>query len=807
MLRHIFTTFYRSFTRARFQVFTIIFGLTLGITVSLLIYLYVTEESRYDSHHAGAERIFRVNTVLEMEGKIDNTAKSGYNTGEALMDFFPEIETFTQVLNISKQTIKVGKELYASEKVVYADSNLFTFFTYPFIKGSPADALMGPNRVVISQAVANSFFENGDAFGETINVNNIDYEVSGIYESKNPTHIPYDIFLSLSTLPKDFRDQRNREFMWITTYNYIKLKPGIAVTELDQKLSGFNEKYLVPYIEKNQVNGAIRFQFGPVTNIHLDDKLRFDFPGAINPNYLKIFSAVALMTLFIALINYVNLTTAQVSKRLKEIGIKKSIGATKRNLIAQFLAETIMTVSVSFFLALALLSFALPELNSLTGKDFSLENFMTVELVSYAIIFILVFGLLAGLYPAVLLSSFKPSQALQAARKSVGISFIEKLLNPVFIRKVLVTVQFSISIFLIIGTIVIFQQFNFMRSQDLGFDQDLVMVIDIPSDTAISKHINVVKDELLQIGAVKSASATASIPGSSHGALTMNVSQSGGSEIKVLNTFFTDDDYLKTLGLEIKDGRFFSKEFSSDPQKAFVINEAAAKFLGWESPLEKKIVSPLGQDGTVIGVVKDFNYKSLHSAVEPLVIMNSPTSQGFLVVKMNTAGKGNINDVIEQVGVIWKKFDDSHPYEYFFLNEKFQAQYEKEERLTRIFTYFSALAIIISCLGLMGLAIFTNELKTKEIAVRKTLGATQPQIIRLLSKDFLILILVANVIAWPATYVMISGWLREFAYQIDVSALPFLYGMAIAFFIALCTIAYFAARAARKDIVSALKYD
>jgi putative ABC transport system permease protein len=446
MLRHIFTTFYRSFTRAKFQVFTIVFGLTLGITVSLLIYLYVTEESRYDSHHAAVEQIFRVNTVLEMEGKIDNTAKSGYNTGEALMDFFPEIETFTQMLNISKQTIKVEEELFASEKVVYADSNLFNFFTYPFVKGNPTDALMGPNKVVISESVAKAFFKNGDAFGKTMNVNNIDYEVSGIYREINPTHIPYDIFLSLASLPKDFRDQRNREFMWITAYSYIKLKPGVAVDELERKLGGFNEKYLIPYVEKNQVNGAIRFQFGPVTNIHLDDKLRFDFPGAINPNYLKIFSAVALMTLFIALINYVNLTTAQVSKRLKEIGIKKSIGATKRNLISQFLTETIMTVAVSFFFALALLSFALPELNALTGKNFTLSNFLTVDLISSAIVFILAFGLLAGLYPAILLSSFKPSQALQAARKSVGVSLIEKILNPVFIRKVLVTVQFSISI-------------------------------------------------------------------------------------------------------------------------------------------------------------------------------------------------------------------------------------------------------------------------------------------------------------------------------------------------------------------------
>jgi putative ABC transport system permease protein len=613
MIRHILITFYRSFTRAKFQLFTIVFGLALGIAVSLLIYIYVNEESRFDSHHQGSDRIFRVNTVLEMEGKVDYTAKAGYNTGDALMDFFPEIETASQLLNINKQTIKVGDDLYASENVVYADSNLFTFFNYPFVEGNPVTALSGPNKVVISQTIASTYFGEGNAVGKNMNVNNVDFEVSGVYSESDPTHIPYNIFLSLSSLPKEFRDQRNREFMWITTYNYIKVKPGIRRESLESKLTAFNDKFLVPYVAKNQVNGSIHFELGPVTDIHLNDKLRFDFPGAINPNYLRIFSAVALMTLFIALINYINLTTAQVSKRLKEIGVKKSVGATKRNLIFQFLGETIMTVSLSFLAGIVLLYISLPELNRLTGKSFHFADLLTPTLLGYAITFVFGFGLLAGIYPAILLSSYRPMQALQAARKGVGISLVEKIINPVFIRRVLVTVQFSISIFLIIGTFVIFQQFRFMRNQDLGFDQDLVMVIDIPSDTSISKHLDMVKEELLKISAVRAVSATGSIPGSNHGALTMNVSQSGGSEIKVINTYFTDEKFMETLNLELSKGRFFSKEFSTDPQKAFVINEAAAKFLGWDNPIDKKIVSPLGQDGTVVGVIKNFNYKSLHS--------------------------------------------------------------------------------------------------------------------------------------------------------------------------------------------------
>jgi putative ABC transport system permease protein len=284
----------------------------------------------------------------------------------------------------------------------------------------------------------------------------------------------------------------------------------------------------------------------------------------------------------------------------------------------------------------------------------------------------------------------------------------------------------------------------------------------------------------------------------------MNFSQSGGSEIKVMNTFFTDERFIETLDIELSQGRFFSRQFSTDPQQAFVINEAAVEFLGWDDPLNKKVVSPLGQDGTVVGVVKNFNYKSLHSSIEPLIIMNNPTSQGYLLVKLGTDQLGG---TIEQISSLWKDFDNAHPYEYFFLDEKFQAQYVREERLTKIFTYFSVIAIMISCVGLIGLAMFTNELKTKEIAIRKTLGANRMQILVLLSKEFLLLILLANILAWPLSYMGITDWLSDFAYRLPVDVSPFILAMVITLAIAIGTISYFAYRAARQEIVRALKYN
>jgi putative ABC transport system permease protein len=806
MIKHILTTFYRVALQSRFQLIAIVFGLTIGMVVSLSIFIYVNEESNYDGHHADASRIFRVDTILEMEGKIDNTAKAGYNTGEALMDFYPEIESFTQILNIGKQTIKVEQDLYASEAVIYADSNYFTFFTYPFVQGNPQDALLGPNKVVVSSATASQYFGSAEkAIDKTININNVDFQITGVYNDADVrTHIPYKIFLSLSTLPKEFLQQRNREYMWITTYNYVKLKPGVQQADLQEKLKSFHEKHLKPYVERNQVNGAITFVLEPVTQIHLNNKLRFDMAGAIDPNYLKIFSAVAVLTLFIALINYINLTTAHVSKRLKEIGIKKSVGAAKSMLLGQFLTETLIVVSMSYLFALVLLAVSLPELNKLTDRNFTFQEVVTPEFLGLSLLFIIMFGLLAGIYPAILLSSFKPIQALQSTKKPMGTSLVQRIVTPGSVRKVLVTVQFCISAFLIIGTIIIFDQFRFMQSRNLGFTREQVMVIDIPNDTAVSKKIDVFKEKVLQIAAVQSVSAASTIPGTGHGALTMNVSQSGGSEIKVINTFFTDEKYMETLGLKLSSGRFFSKEFSTDPQQAFVINEAAAKFLGWDEPLDKKIVSPLGQDGKVVGVLKDFNYKSLHSVIEPLIIMNTPTSQGYVLVRLATA---DVHASVDQISDIWKQFDSGHPYEYFFLDEKFQSQYVKEERLTTMFTWFSALAILISCVGLIGLAMFTNELKTKEIAIRKTLGANHGQILMLLSKNFLLLILLANIIAWPLSYFGVMDWLNDFAYRMPLDVFPFVLALLITFGIAICTISYFAFKAARQSIVPALKID
>jgi putative ABC transport system permease protein len=338
----------------------------------------------------------------------------------------------------------------------------------------------------------------------------------------------------------------------------------------------------------------------------------------------------------------------------------------------------------------------------------------------------------------------------------------------------------------------------------MGFDQEQVMVIDIPNDTTVSNHLDVLKNSLQEIPTVKSVSASSSIPGSDHGALTMNVSQSGGSEIKVINTYTVDEKFQEALGIEVAKGRFFSREFSTDPQEAFVINEAAAKFLGWEDPLNKKVESPLGQKGVVVGVVKDFNYKSLHSAIEPLILMHSLNSQGYLLVKVTTA---EVQETVDRISKVWQAFDPGHPYEYFFLDSQFQKQYIKEQRLISIFVYFSAFAIFISCLGLIGLAIFTNETRVKEVGIRKTLGATRTDIVTLLSRGFLIPVLISTVIAWSISFYLVREWLTQFAYRVDLTVLPFLGGAAIAFFIAALTVGYFARIAAKQDIVTSLRYE
>lgn len=807
MLKHILTTFYRTSLNARFQLITIFFGLTMGIVVSLLIYIYVQTERGFDTHHDNAGRMFRLETILDLEGKTDLTAKAALNSGHALMDFFPEMENTTQVLNIGKQTVEVGDQFFSTEKAIYADSNFFDFFKYVFVDGTPAGALQGPNKAVISKVLAKSYFgDRKSAVGQTMKVNKVDFMVTGVYdESLFQTHIPHQLFLSLSTLPKDFLGQRNREYMWLTTFTYILLKEGTNVESFRNKFASFNEEHLIPYAKKNELNGSLTYQIEPVASIHLNDTLRFDFAGAVNPRYLTVFSAIAVLTLFIALINYVNLSTAQVSRRLKEIGIKKSIGANRMSLLLQFLFETIVTIFTSYLASLVLLYLLLPELTALTDRPFNFWKVIDMKFIAISVLFILAFGLLAGIYPALLLSSYKPINAIQATQKPTGSTIVQRIISPGSVRKVLVTFQFGISIFLIISTIVIFWQFDHLKSQDMGFAQEQVLVIDIPSDTAVSNQLQVVKNELARISAVTSVSSASTVPGVNHAAITMNVSQTGGSEVKVLNTFFTDDRFLDALDIEVVKGRFFSKEFSTDVKEAFVINQAAVKFLGWEDePLGKRIISPYGQDGRVVGVIRDFNYKSLHSPIEPLLMLYTPNSQGYLLVKMSTQ---DLQETMRQVTAAWTKFDSAHPYDYFFLDEQFQAQYIKEVRLSRIFTYFSVLGVLISCLGLIGLATFTNELKTKEIAVRKALGASRVQILQLLSRDFMWLIMLANLIAWPASFMVVSNWLSTFAYRLDLTLLPFIYGSLIAFVIAMMTILYFSNKASRTSIVTALKYN
>jgi putative ABC transport system permease protein len=807
MLKHILSVFYRNVLRSKLQLVTVVVGLSIGITVSLLIYLYVSWETSYDKHHTDANRIFRINTTLVLEGKTDNTAKAGLNTGEALMEIYPEIESFTQILNINKQTIQVDDNLYASESVIYADSNFFTFFTYAFIAGNPAEALLKPNSAVISDAVAKAYFGGHErALGKAMKVNNVDFEITGVYRTDGSrTHIYHDIFLSLNTLPQAFLAQRNREYMWLTTYNYIKLKAGASIDQLRDKIKTFHESTLVDYVKKNEVNGSITLAFEPVAHIHPNPALRFDLAGAVNPLYIRVFTAVAILTLLIALINYVNLTTAWISKRFKEIGIKKSVGASRASLAFQFVGESVLAVAISYALALVMLAILLPNLNGLVGRSMSLLDILTPHFLLYSALFVLVFGLLVGVYPAILLSALKPIQTLKSATRKGASGFMEKVINPVFVRKVLVTFQFSISIFLIIATLVVFSQFSFLRDRGLGFNKDQILVIDIPTDTAVSNQLDVIKNSLAMIPEVKFVSATASVPGTHHGALTMNVSQTGGSEIKVINTYFADENFLKTLDIELATGRFFSREFSTDPQQAFVLNEAAVKFLGWtDNPLDKKVVSPLGQSGTVVGVIKDFNYKSLHSEIEPLIIMNVINSQGFLMVRISTDRPAQ---TIEKIREAWMAFDPSHPYDYFFLDEKLQQQYVKEENLTRIFTYFSSIAILISCLGLIGLAVFTHESKVKEIGIRKVLGASHTQIFGMLSSNFLLLVLLANGVAWPLSYYLVNNWLQEFAYRISLTFGPFIMGMLAALGIAFITLAYFAWKASRQNIVQALKYE
>ncbi len=779
-------------------------GLAIGIACCILILLYVQDEFSYDRYVDDYDRIYRM--VLDLstpDGEDISLARTPPPWAPALAQDYPAVRNYVRLKTpmVSWLVSNEERDKKFHEKGFYfADETVFEFFDFKLIQGDPRTALQDPLTLVLTESTAQRYFGGDDPVGKILRLDNAyDLEVTGVMQDVPPnSHFDFDILASIHTLSSipiygDTNYLTWRSALFPDLYTYIKLREGYAIADLEEQMPEFLDRYLAEIL--NQANISVRPHFQALTSIHLHSNLEAEIRANSDISYVYIFSAIALFVLVIACINFMNLATARSSNRAQEVGMRKVVGAERKQLISQFIGESIVWAFLSLLLAVVLVSVTLPFFNAVSGKDLAV-GMMTWDFALGILGLTMLVGILAGSYPAVFLSSFQPVAVFRGALK-VGRSNSR-------LRKFLVVFQFTLSLIFIIGTAIVYNQLRYVQNKGLGFAKEQVVVLPMGDPRARQIYMTF-KDRVMQEPEVLALSGTSSVPGGLIGVnLLLPEGATRGNEI-TLGSFLVDHDFVDALGLELVAGRAFSREFSTDTMQAFILNETAIRRLGWEGEAVNKRLS-MGnfKRGQVIGVVKDFHAKSLHQRIEPLVIHIAPDPDAFLQLAVRISTQ-NIDREIASLQTAWEEIYPHDPFVYSFLDEDFGRLYHSDRQRGQIFLTFSVLAVAIACLGLLGLASFTAEQKTKEIGIRKVLGASIPGIIRLLSMEFVKLVLLANLIAWPLAYLVMNNWLQNFAYRENIPLLIFPLAGVLSILIALVTVSFQATKAALTDPVDSIR--
>lgn len=774
-----------------------------------MISLYVVDELSYDEFQSDVERIHRMDFKGNINGNVFNTALASAPTAQVMVDEYPEVVDATRLRGTGNWLIKKkNSEInFKEENVIYADKNFFTFFDIDLLEGNPETCLDRPQTLVISNSLAEKIFGSESPVGKTVVLDNSkDYEVTGVFEDMpSNMHFHYHMMMSM----EGREEAKSKVWLSFNFNTYLKLAPGANPDSLEAKFPALIEKYIGPEVEQFmgqsleefiESGNTAGFTLFPMKDIHLhSDKLgELETNGDIK--YVVIFSAIAIFILILACINFMNLATARSAGRAKEVGIRKVMGAYKTQLINQFLTEAFLITLLSIILSIAVTYFTIPYFNELANKELVTQTIFEVEFLLIIGTVLLIVSLLAGSYPAFYLSGFRPVEVLKGklnlGMKSGGI------------RSTLVVVQFTVSIIMIIGTMIVFNQLQFIQNKKLGYNKDHVIMLH--DAWLLGDDLNAFKTEALRDSKVKSGTIASFLPvgTTNNNNLWFKGQTAGQGKSYVLHNYRIDHDYVKTLGLEMAKGRNFSKEFPND-SSAVILNEAAAKHFGFEEPLGSFLSTyggsqqnPTSNTFKVIGIIKDFHFSTLRNSIEPL-IFTLGSSRSFISFKVDPE---NIQSTISNLQAKWDEFAPGQPFEYSFLDDRFDQLYENEQRIGEIFSVFAFLAIFIACLGLYGLAAFTAEQKTKEIGIRKVLGASIGQIIGLLSKEFLKLVGIAFIIGSLIAYFAMKEWLNDFAYRININnPLIFLVAGILAAVIAWLTMSSQSYRAARTNPVNALK--
>lgn len=768
-----------------------IIGLTIGMVAFFLIFLYVRFELSYDSMFSKADRAYRVVADIKTPTETINTNCGAWAVPMHMRTEFQEVETAVRA-NPDEWLVTRGDQHFDEKDVIDADSTFFSIFDFPLLKGNPQTALRDPNSIVLTEKTAKKYFGSADPMGQSLLIgqDKLHATVTGVMKDfPDNTMIRPSMLVSMTTFDKADSNGLDNQWGNYGAQEYVLLRPGVNARALEAKLPAFLEK----------MNGTRMHQQQMVPTLHLerlrDVYLRStrDSSKTGNIGNVYIFSIVGVFILLIAGINFVNLTTARSTERAKEVGIRKVAGAGRAQLARQFLGESVILCLIAYLLAIGFTVLLLPPFNNLAGKIINPGVFPPAADLWILLGVAVFIGIAAGIYPAMVLSSFQPVSVLKGRFATGG--------SGSFLRKGLVVVQFTIATGLIIGTLVVYNQLNYMRSQDLGFDKDQKLVMDTQGDSARL----VLKEQVSHLPGVLSTSMSASVPGGrDHGAYSEIENAKGDMQVANLDLYFVDFDYIPQYKLKMVAGRPFSRQFMTDTTHAMILNEAAVKMFGYTSPeqaIGKKFMQ-WQREGTIIGVVKDFHFRSLQEVIKPLTLRIEPTACDLLSV--NIDGR-HIPATIEAIERKWKELLPDKPFNYFFLDEFFDKQYRAEDRFGTLFVYFAGLAIFISCLGLMGLASYSTVQRTKEIGIRKVVGASVGQIVYLLSRDFLQLVLLAFVVAGPIAWWLIRGWLKGFAYRIPVYWWIFAIAGTLALLIAILTVSFQAVKAAVANPVNSLR--
>ena len=801
MIRNFFKVAFRNMKKHKFFAIINIFGLSIGISACLFIAMYISDELSYDRFFPNSEQIYRMNLHGKLAGQEIYTSSSNSQIPITLETEIPEVEEATRMFQFGEWVFRKGDMIFTERKVYAADSGFFDVFKLDFIEGDARGALTGPQKMVLTKSVAEKYFGNKPAVGEIMTLGNDkkEYMITGVINDlPHNTQIPFEVLLSMDS----FEWMNPREAAWLSNsfQAYYVLQEGADADIVDEKLRPIIDRNVSPVLKEfmgktlaeMEAEGSIYEYFSfPMLDVHLYSTLDDEPTPVGDIKYVYILGAIGIFIILIAAINFMNLSTAKYANRAKEVGLRKTMGSMRRPLITQFISESVLYAAISALLGIAVVSALLPAFNQLSGKELELSTLFSPLMVVLTLVLIIIIGFLAGSYPAFYLTSFDVAETLKGKLRGV---------KGGRIRGVLVTFQFWISIILIICTAVVYRQIQYMQDEKLGFDKDKVMIVD--NAGRLGESMDVFRNELMAQANVEQVSfSNNEMPGVNN---TTIFRQDGNDYDHICGTFFVDESFAETLGIQISEGRFFSKDFPSDSLAA-VINEAAVKEFGFENPLEERIVAfngPEPQSLQVIGVMKNFNFETIKMPIRPLILVFGKFNDTMYIRYTDQP-----EDLVRYVEDKWSALAPQEPVEYSFLDQDFDSLFREEQRLGSVFTIFTAIAICIACLGLFGLASFIAEQRTKEIGIRKVMGASVWNITNKMSVQFIRLVVIAFLLAIVPAYYFMNSWLSEFPLRIEIGVWVFILAGIISLLIAYLTVSIISYLAARSNPIKSLRYE